>query len=225
MFVIGCIQAILFLGGWNSPLGAYDPVYMAIGYDPVVVGERYLTGAISLAGPWNDVAVDMGLKGGAIGLVALNAYSAGILIGKAVLVVLIHMWVRWTLPRIRIDQVMHGCVKGLLPFSLAMFVGTAIWLRLLPPTSGAAAFEHGTSNLANLTGDVSTLQLIVQWICTVMGVVLFAFYLIVLGGGMLMRKRGPRQGIFPDVMPVGRDVAFTRGPDYVSEADRSLAQS
>jgi len=222
MFIIGCIQAVLFLGGWNSPLGPWDPVYQLIGYDPVAVGEGYLTGAMALSGSWGDVATEMGLNGGAASVVILNLYGMGIVITKAVLVVLIHMWLRWTLPRIRIDQVLHGCVKGLLPVSLAMLVGVAVWLYLLPPTMNDP-WVHGTTNLANLTGAVPTLQIIVQWILTVIGLILFAFYAFIMIGSVIARKRGPRKGIFDDVMPVGDRISFTRGEAYVSEEDRSLA--
>jgi hypothetical protein len=37
------------------------------------------------------------------------------------------MVIRWTLPRIRLDQVMHLCLKVLLPFSIACVVGASAW--------------------------------------------------------------------------------------------------
>jgi NADH-quinone oxidoreductase subunit H len=46
---------------------------------------------------------------------------------KSTFLVWVQMWVRWTLPRIRIDQVMHACVKYLLPFTLVIFVGSSLW--------------------------------------------------------------------------------------------------
>lgn len=229
MFVIGCIQAILFLGGWNSPLGAWDPVYQMLGYDPVYVGQQFLTGASAFSGSWEIISLTMtpdpnaGLLGGAMGLFALNAYGAFWVITKALVVIGLHMWIRWTLPRIRIDQVLHGCIKGLLPASLAMFVGVMIWLYLIPPTMGGA-FAHGSTNIANLTGNVPLLQSISQWILTLIGIVLFAFYAAVMIGAQIMRKHGPRKGIFQDVMPVGNEIHFTRGPEYVPDEDRSLVK-
>ncbi|MCC6910040.1 MAG: NADH-quinone oxidoreductase subunit H [Phycisphaerales bacterium] len=226
MFVVGCIQAVLFLGAWNSPLGAYDPVYAALGYDPVSVGQAFLTGSYVGITNWTELAGAMHMNGGALGIFVLNVYGMTWVIGKALLVVFIHMWLRWTLPRIRIDQVMHGCVKGLLPLSLAMLVGTAVWLALVQPAAEVQArYAVTTANVAHLTGEVGSLQTLTQWILTALGVALFGFYAMVILGAIVSRRAAPRKGMFEDVMPVGSEVAFTRGPDYQSQEERSLKQS
>ncbi|MCU0917054.1 MAG: NADH-quinone oxidoreductase subunit NuoH [Planctomycetes bacterium] len=46
---------------------------------------------------------------------------------KSAFLVWVQMWFRWTLPRIRIDQVMHACVKYLLPLTLLLFLGGSAW--------------------------------------------------------------------------------------------------
>ncbi|MBL1216543.1 MAG: NADH-quinone oxidoreductase subunit NuoH [Planctomycetes bacterium] len=222
MFIIGCILAVLYMGGWNSPLGPWDPVYMALGYDPVASGQAYLTGQLTGITNWGDLSGEMGLKGGAIGLFALNSYCTVWVIAKASFVILLHMWIRWTLPRIRIDQVMHGCVKGLLPVSLAMFVGTAVWLALIGPTAEArGVYSSISANVPNLTGEVMGVQLVAQIVLMLVGLALFGFYCAVVVWSFIVRKRAPRKGIFEDVMPVGKDVAFTRGPGYVPDDVRN----
>jgi NADH-quinone oxidoreductase subunit H len=53
-------------------------------------------------------------------------------LGKAFVGVTVMMWFRWTLPRLRIDQVMTVCLKYCIPLSAMMFVGAVLWTYLLP---------------------------------------------------------------------------------------------
>ncbi len=51
---------------------------------------------------------------------------------KATLGVTVMMWARWTLPRLRIDQVMAMCWKYCVPIAAAMLVGATVWTYALP---------------------------------------------------------------------------------------------
>ncbi len=42
------------------------------------------------------------------------------------------IWLRWTLPRLRIDQVMTTCLKYCVPLASAMLVGAMLWMYLFP---------------------------------------------------------------------------------------------
>jgi len=53
-------------------------------------------------------------------------------IGKGVIAVCVMMWIRWTLPRLRIDQVMATCLKYCTPIAAAMFLGAILWQLQLP---------------------------------------------------------------------------------------------
>ncbi|MCL6503147.1 MAG: NADH-quinone oxidoreductase subunit NuoH [Pirellulales bacterium] len=76
-----------------------------------------------------------------LGLTAENGALAGYLgnflgmlnfIGKATLGVVFMMWVRWTLPRLRIDQVMKTCLKYCTPLAAVFFLGAVAWTYYLP---------------------------------------------------------------------------------------------
>jgi NADH-quinone oxidoreductase subunit H len=45
---------------------------------------------------------------------------------KAIVILFVFMWVRWSLPRFRFDQLMDIAWRGMIPISLALTVATAV---------------------------------------------------------------------------------------------------
>ncbi len=52
------------------------------------------------------------------------------MIMKSMAIVLIHIWLRWTLPRLRIDQLIYMCWKVLIPFAFADLIAISIWVLI-----------------------------------------------------------------------------------------------
>ncbi len=101
MFAVSALAAILFFGAWYSPL-------------PASWGAAWKNGSL-----WQQALHGM-LYNGPIWFVL-----------KGFLLVYVQMWLRWTLPRIRIDQVMHACVQVLLPIGMIILLGNTLWLLLV----------------------------------------------------------------------------------------------
>ena len=96
-----------------------------------------LLASILFLGGWHGpipLASLVGLSwenGTAVGAIGNLLGTVNVLV-KSVLLVTVMIWVRWTLPRLRIDQVMTTCLKYCTPIAAVMFLGAALHLLWLP---------------------------------------------------------------------------------------------
>ncbi len=70
---------------------------------------------------------------------------------KVLAVVFVSMWIRGTLPRVRIDQLMSLCWKYFVPISFANMIGTAVWVAIWPDGNafmGYLMFAGGVALMA-----------------------------------------------------------------------------
>lgn len=95
-------------------------------------GNLYVIGALVTAmflGGWQIPGVSAQDQAGSVPLIVLGWL---IFTFKALFLVFVVMWLRWTLPRLRVDQLMHMCWKYLLPIGVFLFLGAGLWVTLVP---------------------------------------------------------------------------------------------
>jgi NADH-quinone oxidoreductase subunit H len=55
-----------------------------------------------------------------------------VFVAKCSFLIFVMMWMRWSLPRLRIDQVMMTCLKYFLPISCVLLLGVCLWVLYVP---------------------------------------------------------------------------------------------
>ncbi|QDT16180.1 complex I subunit 1/NuoH family protein [Alienimonas californiensis] len=136
MFVVSLIASLLFLGAWWTGIAPLDAALMGL----------------------NDWRPDVGVEGFSVGGYLANVLFAGVVCLKASLLVAVQIWVRWSLPRLRIDQVMSACLKYLTPIACVLLLGATLWpLGMLaivgrPTAFGATSFSTPPGSPSPLGG-------------------------------------------------------------------------
>ena len=123
MYVMSALTAVLFLGGWHGPIPrpvvGTDVSFVTLWSQAIAAGAPGAEGFFGKLGLFLSSGFGVLFSGTGLRIAASETIGIINLLGKAFLLYFIMIWVRWTLPRIRIDQVMYLCLKVFLPISIA----------------------------------------------------------------------------------------------------------
>jgi NADH-quinone oxidoreductase subunit H len=112
------------VAGYNTEYGAFKFGLFFVGeYAHVIIGSGVFT--LLFLGGW-DIPY-LGFPAGVLGAIL----SVGVFFVKVLLLVFFFMWIRWTLPRFRYDQVMTLGWQRLLPLAIANLIFYAILIAVI----------------------------------------------------------------------------------------------
>lgn len=122
------------VGGFHTEYGAFKwSLFFVAEYSHMLIGSGVFT--LLFLGGWNplpwvplaQVAEWLGTTNPA----AIGLLSIAIFLGKVLLLIFFFMWVRWTVPRFRYDQVMEIGWKKLLPLAIGNLLVYTLGIALI----------------------------------------------------------------------------------------------
>jgi len=140
MVTTSAVCVALFFGGWDFPGLRGHPTPDANGYiNPAVTGNLIIC-----------------------------ILRAAVFFTKTLVIIFVFMWVRWSLPRFRFDQLMMLAWRALIPISLGLFMMTGVCLFL---TRDPARFPH---SFGRMGGQEALVLLLIGNGGTLLATVLFS---------------------------------------------------
>jgi NADH-quinone oxidoreductase subunit H len=112
------------VGGFHTEYSAMKFGMFFLGEYLNIITASYLIVILFLGG-WDLPFLNAQQTGWPVALL-----KAGVMLGKVSLVVLFIMWIRWTLPRFRYDQLMNLAWKTMIPLAIINLVATAVVVQL-----------------------------------------------------------------------------------------------
>jgi NADH-quinone oxidoreductase subunit H len=151
MFVVAAMVVTLFLGGWLPPFSTLESAALSgVGAIALgIAGKRmegsavgFLVGALVGGGLGQAAGLFVDFLGGRrftwIAVELLHEpdlrYAEGAFwfLSKTLALIFVMMWLRWTLPRYRVDQLMDLCWKRLVPLAFVNFLAIGALEALTP---------------------------------------------------------------------------------------------
>lgn len=151
------------VGGYHTEYSSMKfALFFLAEYAAMITGAAVCV-ALFLGGwhlPWLDLAI-YGTAQPAAGGWGDVALKFVVFWGKVVAFLFFYMWVRWTLPRFRFDQLMALAWRGMIPLSLGSFVIAAVFVYL----ANAGHISHpntwiGATNIVYFIVTIGILSLI-----------------------------------------------------------------
>jgi len=116
-------------------VAGYNTEYSGMRWAGFFLGEFanvYVMNAIATTlffGGWQVPGVPAEAHGDSL---LIQLAGLAIFLGKAWVGCFIVLWARWTLPRLRVDQLMGVCYRYLIPIAFACMLGVAVYLLAVP---------------------------------------------------------------------------------------------
>jgi NADH-quinone oxidoreductase subunit H len=125
-------------------VGGYHTEYSAMRFGLFFLGEyagMITTSAVCVAlffGGWHLPGLGGNVDAAHPSLttsLAVCILRALVFFAKALLIIFVFMWVRWSLPRFRFDQIMNLAWRSMIPISLVIMIATALTIYWFGPRS------------------------------------------------------------------------------------------